>query len=674
MAFDYTYKSADWGNWDDTAGDQLQQIGVWKNQLRQWGADTSQLDSIEAQMRKENQAWRSRQYGTAAEKAMNTRSRLFKGYQNLFSQYQQQQSQAQPTDVGNVIPPTTVAEGLGDYQGVGGMSQEDAMSLFGFDPSAAPPTNLPGDAGSANYTFDPNMLDRPTANVPQTTVGLPDTRFDGTVRNMGGVTLPGSTGPGAPGAAGPTAGSVDTNVFTAESVFNTGDAGLDGVLMSLVAGGVGESAVAGALEAYLSTTLGKDPNQLTVAEEAELEAITERATSIYKEIQSMGEADKATAGFAKGGGAFQTMTQRISEKAAEGIALTEKGYRVEKSAQKRGEISQAAAQSVQYVNAIRSGNMEQAKIILDARATDLNRNLSADEMSVKYGIMEENLELLRDTFTEDQRQSLVKEGYSEREISAMEQELQWRTAFETMRYAADHNLAVHNSNIKNRVMAGELEISQIVNTNNVAINERAQQLAETMGIWQAGASRDQSERLWKQMQLEYGLNLNKFAFDKWMETGQFSMDVLNADRAYNLDVSSQRDEWLTSQASLLVQERLGMTELQLRNVISGRTIDLERDKMWTMRLLEEMGFEHERAENAADRALERWKMDKKAEIEKAKKGSLFGRLLGTIVGAGIRVGAAYLTGGMSEVAAAAAAGSGANPGGYFGSNAFNLGG
>jgi len=651
--FGATFNSKNWGTWDRNASSQLAEMAQLYNQITSAGGQiTPQQAEMYRTMVLDNESYRIGSGNKYADRAYAARIGLYDSLKQSALQLKKDAGtdRLEGFDPNSGWQAPTADGGMGDWQGVGASGTiDDWATKFGWDQKAPANTNQPV-PGDPNYTFDPSMLAGTTGTNTNYTVpvgGL--TTGQGTVQNQGGVNyqIPTSN---APAAQGPTAGTVDTTFRTPDSGFFTGDKAIDAELMKTLRKEGTTSNIEGMLEKYYGGQLARS-GEMTPDEQLELDKMKADAQRVGGQLAEGAKADTAMSGLRGGGKQLNTAIGSIAARVSDSLFRTELEYKNVKSKEKRDEIARSAEQANSFLNAIRANDTALTKTILDTRAEDLNRELSSDEMTVKYGIMGENLQLLRDTFTEDQRQSLKKEGFTDREITAMEQELVWRTAQQAMEFAADHNLAVRNTDIVERGTIGQLEIDQIKNASNIDIATRGQQLAEQLGIWQAGATRDDQERAWKQMQLEYGLNLNRFAFDTWMETGKFTQDVLNSERAYDLQVADQRDEWLKSDASLRLQEKLGISELALKNAISGKQIELERDKQLTLILLTEMGFEQDRAQAVLDRALEYYKTDKAAEAA-ADKGSMFGNLLGTVVGAGARIGAAFITSGGSEIPAA----------------------
>ncbi len=678
------YNQKQWGSWDTTAGQDLASIQQLHQQIiAAGGQPPPQAEYLMSQMRSWNRKRQQTGDGDAARYAYELRTQLKNMYEKAFNQGQQtnlQNQMGQQTDMRFQAPGSTVASDLGDWGGVVDPgSFNDIAKMFGFN-YTAPGVNPTDVSATTNRTGLPDMsaFTAPNNNVvpQQLTTGAGAMAAP---RMPGAVTLPGST-TAAPAPQGPS-GAQFTGIDSVGGVGSTGDVELDQRLRSLLLGQE-TNPVAQALNKLIQQSaqsggavVDEDFSKYTKAEQAHVDAMRADISRQSAETMKMAAADMAASG-RRGSRGAERMQENLALQLAERLAKFETGFAVEREGQKRqfavekARLSQSNLSNLVNANAVmtqlaQTDKWETVKQLIDLQAGNMDRDLRKTEVDAKYTIMEENVQILRDQFTEDQRQSLVKEGFSERQITAMEQELKWRTAFEMSKFAADHNLAVRNTDIAEKVQNRELDITELKNKNDVHFQTRAQELAEFVGVRQQMTAEEKMDYMWKTLQAEYGINLNKLELARWQATGQMSLNVLNADRAYNLDVAKQRDAWMQSQAGLALEERLRVLGYELEEILQGKQLDEDRDRWLSQQVLEYYGYDWKANQNALDRAFEKWKVEEAARQQaKQRKGSFLGGLLKTVVGAGARIGLAAITGGTSEIVGAgiAAASSLANQG------------
>ena len=664
--YDYTYDPRQWSsNWDTSAGADLTEIANLHKQLVEMGIAVPDTTALFNEMQNQNRRYASTRNGDAARLAQQARSQILKIYQDAWNTGQQQKAQAgvgQKTQTQFTAPSTTVASDMGPWQGVKTADDfSNYAKLFGFD-FGAPASTTPVTGINPSDRSGAATLDNWTVPTYTGTSGTGLTTGQGTLPNStmpGAVTLAGASGsPATPAAQTATAGLGRTADFagTTGNVGSTGNAEWDARLNELMMGGGEDAAIkslenlilqqasgGGVVPDYDFNTLTKDFNTLTESEQAHLDAVSGNIERQTANQMKMAAANAATRG-TSGGRSEERMMENLALGGKERLAQYETEYRLGREDAKRSYALEQAKLGQSNLAGIVSAaatlkqlaqedKWKTVESLINIQAGNLDRQLSAKELDTKYGLMEENVNLLRDQFTEDQRKALVAEGYTDRQITAMEAELQWRSAYELAKNAADHNLAVRNTDISEKVSAREMDITELKNKNDVAINARAQQLAEYVAQNNQMNEEEKLDYMWKTLATEYGINLDKIALARYQATGEFSINMFNAERAYNLDVAAQRDAWMTTAAGMELEERLKMAGYNLEEIMQGKQLDLERDKYLSGEVLSWYGYDWQADQNALNRELEKWKVNKEAE---ANKGSFVKGLVTTLVGAGAK--------------------------------------
>lgn len=232
-----------------------------------------------------------------------------------------------------------------------------------------------------------------------------------------------------------------------------------------------------------------------------------------------------------------------------------------------------------------------------------------------------------------------------------------------------------------------LEFDKIVNNNNVTLETRSLEIQENLGLGRLdldktlGMDRNQLEReaqelqrelglsdialrkmlgmgdlelrhemvrlekekfdaLQVRLEREFGLDLNRFALEETIRTGQLDLAIFATQEKFDLAREDQRIKWFETTESLRIQELLGMEKLELERYLGGEEISLEREKQ----ALEKWMF-------SEGMAWDKHRFDiQLREARKKRKGGCIKSIIKTAVS----VGAAILPGGgmLQKVAAA----------------------
>lgn len=387
----------------------------------------------------------------------------------------------------------------------------------------------------------------------------------------------------------------------------------------------------------------------------------------------------------RGGG---TMVKRYAEstnKLANDIlqsSIAVKTRALERNAERRAMASQEAAR---FASAIRNKNAALATALLQAHQADLDSQLSKEQMELQKQMFQENLQFNRDQFTEEQRARLVKEGFDERQISMAEEQQMWERAFRERQQMADEKLADKNWQLQNKIADASisaeekrLALTEIKNNADINLQDRIQQLAEQFGLmdrefaqnqflWskevedremliKEGLSeseinarleaqkldREKFNAMTKQIENEFGLSLNQFELDKFLKTKQLDFTIAEADRRFDLDKASDAARWRETEQARLLQEKLGMSEIEMKKIIAGEEIEFNREVALMEKWMFEQGLAFEKQKYA----------DALKAAKAKKKGGLFGKIIKTIAGVGMGIAGAA-TGNPALIAAGA---------------------
>jgi len=412
---------------------------------------------------------------------------------------------------------------------------------------------------------------------------------------------------------------------------------------------------------------------------------------------------------------YQGETDKLTQQ------LLDNESRVRVAAAGRGAAErQAAFDRVNgFRDAIANKNVALANALLGAYTADKNAQLDEKKLAQQQQIIDANVSLDRDKFSADEVQRMRAAGFTQQQIDNAQQQLLWSRAFQQTQQSADIDLGNKNYELQAKALNGQLTMAERQQALSELKNNQDQTLAEAIQAWKqkmdaAGIAADQRnyDGALRQFEMQFGLDLNKFALDAELRrgslalqtltadrenalqtraaeladlnglrgytidetklaltktqleqefkiqisdqelrrqiangqlgiaTGQLNLDILNSQRKYDLDVTAQKNDWLKSQAALALQEKLGMADIELRQVLGEGQLSVEREAQLLQKFMFEQGlsWEKEKFQKQID------------EARRKAKGSFFGKLLKGLVGAGLSVAGA-LTGNPALVAA-----------------------
>lgn len=322
----------------------------------------------------------------------------------------------------------------------------------------------------------------------------------------------------------------------------------------------------------------------------------------------------------------------FAEKKLIGMAQAEAGFVTNVMAQKREQQTNLFSLAAGLQSQITSGNLEYARTLLDAYNASANVSLGRDQLELQRDIFEENASLNRDKFTEDQLQNMRDAGFTDRQIKVAEQGLAFESEMRQREFTASNDLAQKNFGLQQKVQLGQLDLAQqaqtlaeLKNNHDMILETRAQQLAEKVQLTTLDIETDKFELYARQLEREYGLDVNRFELARFIETGRLSAEILNSQRAYDLQDEKQKNEFFISKTSLALQEKLGWRELDIKYALGRAQISVEE--------------EANRITDWANRQnikLERDRLNAQIKQERdRRRGGLLGGLLGAAVKLGI---------------------------------------
>lgn len=345
-------------------------------------------------------------------------------------------------------------------------------------------------------------------------------------------------------------------------------------------------------------------------------------------------------------------------------------------------IQNAAA----FARAIETRNAQLAMALVEAHQADLNfmleserLDLEGERLEIDRALIQENINLARDKFTETQRTNLKKEGWTDEQLDQQEEQMVWERAFREMQQTADFGLSQRNQTLQERIAGDNLTIEmrratqddrrialeELKNKFGMSLEQATFEYMKEMGLAESVLERDrfylderrfgsdvefrnaqlEMERekfdaLEARLEREFGMEINRFALEEAIRTGQLDLNIVNSQRKYDLDVKEQQERWLASAEARQLEEMLGLSTIEMNLLIAEGKIDAETER----------------------RALERWMFqegldwDKKrfdiqlAAARKKKKGGCLKKMVGAVVGAGV----GFITGGPAGALVGAA--------------------
>lgn len=365
--------------------------------------------------------------------------------------------------------------------------------------------------------------------------------------------------------------------------------------------------------------------------------------------------------------------------------LREAEITIRTNAANRGEAAKMAAfdRAQMFAAAVKSNRADVASLLLQAQQNDVQNELTKSQWEFTKEMEREAMSLNRDKFSEEQRENLRRHGLSEKQIEMTEKNLLWEQAWKTKQQAADIDLAYKNLDQVERIQGRQLSLEEFRIESANILNNRGQDLAErtfeftreigldTQAITRLrmemerdlanattatqreqirlqydiesqkiGIDKDKLAQTAKQIELEYGLRVNQLALERTIRTGELDLNILNSQRQYDLSKADQQEKWLATEAARDLQERLGMRELDLKEALGNKELDLRSDAMYLEKWMFEAGLNWDK---------EKFRIQLQ-EARRKKKGGIFGKIVKTLVGAGV----GFLTGGPAGAVVGAA--------------------
>ena len=358
---------------------------------------------------------------------------------------------------------------------------------------------------------------------------------------------------------------------------------------------------------------------------------------------------------------------------------------VRTNAANRGEAAKAAAfdRAQMFAAAVKSKRADVAALLLQAQQNDVQNELSKSQWEFTKEMEREAMSLNRDKFSEEQKENLRRNNLSEKQIEMAEKNLLWEQTWKTRQQAADIDLAYKNLDQVERMQGRQLSLEEfkaesanILNNRNQNLAERTFEFTREIGLdtqelqrlrmdmerdlagaatevqreqiraqydiesQKIGIDKDKLAQTAKQIEMEYGLKVNQLALERSIRTGELDLNILNSQRQYDLSVTDQQEKWLATEAARDLQERLGMKELDLKEALGNKELDLRSDAMYLEKWMFEAGLNWDK---------EKFRIQLR-EARRKKKGGIFGKILKTLVGAGV----GFLTGGPAGAVIGAA--------------------
>ena len=387
-----------------------------------------------------------------------------------------------------------------------------------------------------------------------------------------------------------------------------------------------------------------------------------------------------------------------------------------------------------FAQALQTKNVALAQALLQAHQGDAEIDLSRDQLDLQRRVVEENILMGRDRFTEEVRAQMKAEGFTEAQINKAEEQALWERSYRERQQGADIGLAQQNYQLQNRqvsiaelrnaadisladralavqrelglsavnidqqkvdqmkqqlenefniaisgqeltrqIQAGQLDLAKLVQSQTFTLEERRQQMNEvrnnadisladrtfqlqqTLGLRAADLEGEKFKAYVKQLEREFGVTLNEFALKRQIQTGQLDLDVLNSQRKYDLDVESERQKWLATEAARQTQEKLGMSEIEMKLVISGGELSLARDAQVLQKFIFEAGLKEQARMFDLGLAWDKVRFETEMkEARKQRKSDFWGGIIKSVV----KLGGDILSSGKDAAKAASTGGMG----------------
>lgn len=141
-----------------------------------------------------------------------------------------------------------------------------------------------------------------------------------------------------------------------------------------------------------------------------------------------------------------------------------------------------------------------------------------------------------------------------------------------------------NSDRNYQIATSGQNLEALKNAQDVSFRDRAQQLKEM----ETGAAIDLMER-------EFGLKIDELEWKKFIETGELNAKIFDIEGTQRLqEIKIVNDYWL-AKSDLELQERLGLSKLDLDRWMAGEQVDLDKASIAITRMFKEMELEIEEA-------------------------------------------------------------------------------
>jgi len=131
------------------------------------------------------------------------------------------------------------------------------------------------------------------------------------------------------------------------------------------------------------------------------------------------------------------------------------------------------------------------------------------------------------------------------------------------------NRDVANQNFYAVTQSQKLE--EVKNDQGNTLAERAMEIKEDY----LALDEKKQEDMLKQFEAEFGLTVDKTAFDQMIEKGEFDLSVIDSDRMYQLQATQQINDFMLKATDLEIQDKLGMARIDLEAWVAGERIDLD---------------------------------------------------------------------------------------------------
>lgn len=385
---------------------------------------------------------------------------------------------------------------------------------------------------------------------------------------------------------------------------------------------------------FLDQGMSINPDVLTPGEQQSLNAITTSLTEASDQQRNAAAEILTQRGMGRSSDIAAQFGQ-FNKSLLNQLGLSTAEFKKTATEQKLAQKSQYMDLSAKIQSALMSGQSDVVRSLLDAQSAAENRNLSEGQLQLQRDIFTQNTALSIATFTEEQRKSMRAEGFTEKQIDLAEARQTFESEQRMREFTASTDLANKNYDLQRQVQLGQLDIAGIRNNHDMALGDRAQQLAEEAQVHTAALDDAKFQAYARQLEQEYGLNVNRFELAKFIETGRLSNEIVNSQRALDLTDEKQRNDFLLGQGSLDLQQKLGWRELDIKYALGMADISVREE---SNRIIDWA--------NRARIQLDTRELDFKIQQERSKRR---GGLLGAILKGVVSIGAAVLSGGATAI-------------------------